>query len=262
MARLTVVTQRCPRVLDDELATLAAERGVALHEVALAGAVGAARARHVGAAEGDEEFVGFLDDDIRFDAGSLSALVTTCTGGGWGGACGVLSVPDVSTVAALAKSVFFRSIFRDPRPLAAGRRRPVASNLLSGGMSVYRRDLYDRCAHAWLDSSPDARGEDVELSYAVSRLAPLAVDPSVRVQNLSGQNVEDGSDATARGMRNLARYRDFAIHHASSPRHRLSYCLVLVGVAVRWLAAGAGRPFARAVLCEAKQALRRKAPYR
>ena len=117
LARLTIVAQGV-RVVDDDLARLAAQRGVVLDEIVSARPVGAGRARYMGALLGNEDFVGFLDDDIGFEAGSLSVLADACERVGLGGACGVVTVPRTSLVAVVVRTVCFRSIFRDPRPWA------------------------------------------------------------------------------------------------------------------------------------------------
>jgi N-acetylglucosaminyl-diphospho-decaprenol L-rhamnosyltransferase len=251
LTRLTVVSQGCESRLDDGHRRDAERRGVVLTEIALPAAVGPAQARHLGALEGDEEFVGFLDDDITFVRGALSSLVERCERDGLGGACGVLVVPEAGPAGRAVKALLFWSIFRDRRQWAAWATRPVSSAILSGGMTVYRRSLYLHCAPAWTSFVPSGYGEDVELSFSVSRLADLVVDPAVRVDNAQRQQSTGPADPTARALQHLERYRSFAARHATTRAHWLAYGGVLAGILGRGLDQGAGPAFVRAVLGEA-----------
>lgn len=255
LARLTVVAQG-GAVLGPDVQAMAARRGVACDEVVLPDAVGPAAARHIGAVRGDEEFVGFLDDDLQFATGSLSLLVERCERHGLGGACGVVDVPETSLPAVVAKTVLHRSIFRDPRPWAARSGRSSPTTLLSGGMAVYRRGLYLRCAAAWDGFDAGAIGEDAALSFAISRHAALVVDPAVRVLNLVRHQSSGPADATDRALWRLARYRSFALRHATTAGHWVAYGAVLAGVLARGLAEGAGARFSSAVLRDARLAAR------
>ena len=192
LARLTVVSQACPPVVDGELLRVAAGHGVLLEEHCLPSRVGAALARLVGAGGGGvggggggEEFVGFLDDDIAFEAGSLSDLVARCLDRGLGGACGVVTnAPENTRFHRLVKGVFFRSIFRDPRSAAVVAPTILRSPVLSGGVTVLRRRVFDLCADSLRGFPSDySWGEDFELSYQASLVSVLAIDPSVRVRN-------------------------------------------------------------------------------
>lgn len=259
LSRLTVVSQGCDACLDDGHRREAQRRGVVLSEIALPTAVGPAQARHVGALEGDEEFVGFLDDDITFVRGALTSLVERCERDGLGGACGVLVVPEAGPAGRAVKALLFWSIFRDRRQWAAWATRPVRSAILSGGMTVYRRALYLHCAPAWSSFVPSGYGEDVELSFSVSRLADLVVDPAVRVDNTQRQQSTGPADPTARALQHLERYRSFAARHASTRAHWLAYGGVLAGTLGRGLHQGAGPAFVRAVLGEAVRTVPRVA---
>ncbi|MGH9280280.1 MAG: glycosyltransferase [Acidimicrobiales bacterium] len=250
LARLTIVAQGGAHILDLDLRELANREGVAIAEVMLPERVGPDRARHVGTAQGTEEFVGFLDDDIGFDSGSLSSLVERCERETVGAACGVLSVPETGFAASLLKAILFRSIFRDPRPLATRVRRRMRTNFLSGGMAVYRRDLYARSAPAWLDLGSDAWWGDAYVSYEASRHATLAVDPAARVRNRTREVSTGPPNATARALWRLDRYRTFAHLHASTRRHWAAYGGVLVCVLGRGVVEGACPEFLRAVLGE------------
>lgn len=257
LARLTVVSQGCPALVTPELRAEAARRDIVLGEVVLPDAVGPAQARHLGALEGDEDFVGFLDDDITFEQGTLSSLVDGCERHDLGGACGVLVVPEAAPLARLVKGLLFWSIFRDRRQWAAWSRRPVRSAVLSGGMTVFRRALYLRCAASWTSFVPHGYGEDVELSFAISRLAPLVVDPALRVDNTQRQQSTGPAEPTSRALQHLDRYRAFADRHAHTRRHWLAYGVVLVGVLARGVNDGARLPFVRAVAAEGRRAAQR-----
>lgn len=254
LGRLTVVSQGCQPLVTPDLRAEAARRDITLAEVALPDAIGPAQARHLGALEGDEDFVGFLDDDITFEQGTLSALVDRCELNDLGGACGVLLVPEAAPVARFVKGLLFWSIFRDRRQWAAWSRRPVRSAVLSGGMTVFRRALYLRCAASWTSFVPHGYGEDVELSFSISRLAPLVVDPALRVDNTQRQQSTGPAEPTSRALQHLDRYRAFADRHARTRRHWLAYGVVLVGVLARGVNHGAGLPFVRAVAAEGRRA--------
>ena len=253
LARLTVVTQCREPITGAELRDAAHQSGVTVTEIRLPSPIGPCAARHVGVREGDEEFVVFLDDDLRFLSGSLSGLVDRCVREGLGGASGVVHVAETGLPSLLAKTVLHRSIFRDPRPWAGRVGRSVRSPILSGGMTVFRHELYVRCAPPCEEFGLDAVGEDVELSFAISRHASLVVDPSVRFDNLTRRQSIGPADATARAYWRLARYRSFADRHAMTPRHWLAYGAVLAGVWGR--SAGAGTGFHAAARREVRRAI-------
>lgn len=253
LARLTIVAQACS-VVDHRLQLEADRRSVVLHEVRLPDRIGPGRARHVGSQDGDEDFVGFLDDDIGFERGSLSALVDRCEVDGLGGASGVVASTGTNPAGRLAKAVLFRSIFRDRRPSARSARRPVPSDILSGGLTVYRRALYERWAPSSTEFPPDGCGEDVELSFSISRQARLVIDPSVRVRNRDRELSVGPADPDSCAVRYLDRYRRFAARHATTRGHWVAYAGVLLGVLARGVSLGAGAPFVRAVRAEAAHA--------
>ncbi|MDQ6948100.1 MAG: glycosyltransferase [Actinomycetota bacterium] len=256
LARLTVVVQGGGRVVEGSMQLEADRMRIELKELVLDRPVGPATARFTGTSEGDEEFVGFLDDDIAFDMGSLSDLVDRCEAGQFGGASGVLATADTSLLHRRVKTMLFRSIFKDLRPSSVHARRPVSSDILSGGMTVYRRALYDRSASTSFHFPPDACGEDIELSFSASRCARLVLDPSVRVRNRTRGLSMGPIGTTNRALWRLDLYRDFAARHATSRRHWLAYGLVLIGVTIRGVGEGARWTFIRSALLEGARVAR------
>lgn len=240
LGRLTVVAQR-PVSLPADVHALASERGVLLDIIALDGPIGTASARCLGAARGKEPWLAFLDDDILFDAGSLSQLVETCEREGLLGACGVVTDAEQNTAAyRMFKRLLFRGIFADPRAVAPETRRLVSSRVLSGGLTAYRRDAYERCRHTQEHFSGYSWGEDFELSYCVSARGRVAIDASVRVRNAATERTRTGN-ASEVALARLRRYHAFAGRTAVRRRDWLHYLGVLVGVLVAGVRAGGGR---------------------
>lgn len=240
LARLTVVAQR-PVCFPADLAALAAQRGVLLDVVRVDGPIGTAPARCLGTERGSEPWVAYLDDDILFDAGSLSRLVETCEREGLLGACGVVTGAEQNTAAYRAfKRLLFRGIFTDPRAVHPQTRGLVSSRVLSGGLTVYRRDAFERCRHTQEHFSGYSWGEDFELSYCVSGLGRVAIDPSVRVRNADTERARTGSPPEV-ALARLRRYHAFARRTAVRRRDWLHYLGVLVGVLVAGVRAGGGR---------------------
>jgi glycosyltransferase involved in cell wall biosynthesis len=257
MNRLTVVAQQ-PVSFPAEVHTQATQRGVQLDVVQLSAPIGTASARHVGALRGDEQWLGYLDDDILFEAGSLSQLVQTCEQEGLAGACGVVTDARQNTAAyRIFKRLLFRGIFNDPRALPPDARELVPSPVLSGGLTVYRRDAYLRCADSLRHFSGYSWGEDFELSYCVSALGRLAIDPSVRVRN-AASSIAD-LDPAEIALARLQRYRLFAQRTARERIEWVHYLGVLLGVLVVGVRAGAGRQIWLAVGREALATLSRLA---
>jgi GT2 family glycosyltransferase len=207
---------------------------------------------------GDEQWLGYLDDDILFEAGSLSQLVQTCEQEGLAGACGVVTDARQNTAAyRIFKRLLFRGIFNDPRALPPDARELVPSPVLSGGLTVYRRDAYLRCADSLRHFSGYSWGEDFELSYCVSALGRLAIDPSVRVRN-AASSIAD-LDPAEIALARLQRYRLFAQRTARERIEWVHYLGVLLGVLVVGVRAGAGRQIWLAVGREALATLSRLA---
>jgi GT2 family glycosyltransferase len=261
LARLTVVSQACPAVVDDSLRAAAVAAGVVLEERRLDSRVGAARARLVGASSSSgtgTEFVGFLDDDIAMEAGTLSDLVVLCSDLGLGGACGVVvNAAENTRPYRMLKGVFFRSIFRDPRSAAVGATGVVRSPVLSGGVTVFRRWVFDACAESMSDFPADySWGEDFELSYRASLVSLLAIDPSVRVRNqhLGMSRAEVDRDDVAR--RRIERYRGFADRHTHRRRDWAAYLGVVVGLSGMAVRQRVGGGVRRLLLAEAAHAVR------
>lgn len=257
LARLTVVSQACPAVVDDSLLALGAVVGVVVEECRLDSRVGAARARVLGS-HGDEEFVGFLDDDIAVEQGTLSDLVVLCRDMVLGGACGVVVNAAENTRAyRLLKAMLFRSIFRDPRSAAVRATGVVPTPVLSGGVTVFRRSVFAACADA-MDDFPAGYswGEDFELSYRASLISLLAIDPGVRVRNehLGMSRAEVDRDDVAR--RRIERYRGFADRHAHGPGEWAAYLGVVVALAGMSVRHGCGRDVRRLLVGEAGHAVR------
>jgi hypothetical protein len=255
LTRLTVVAQT-PVTLPVDTWDLARSRGVQLDLVQLDAPIGAALARDVGTRRGSEPWVGWLDDDILFVAGSLSQLVQTCQARALAGSCGVVVNAAQNTAPyRLFKRLLFRGIFDDPRPRALLAEDLVPSRVLSGGMTVYRREAYERCRHTQLDYSGYTWGEDFVFSYCVSSAAEVMIDPTVRVRN-EATGVRSSRDASEVAVARLHRYRDFARQQATSRRDWFHYLGVLLGVLVVGLREGGGRPVARAVGQEVTRAVR------
>jgi GT2 family glycosyltransferase len=259
LARLTVVSQACPAVVDESLSGMGAAVGAVVEECRLDSRVGAARARLVGAGVGgDEDFVGFVDDDIVLDDGTFSQLVALCQDRDLGGAGGVVvDAPENTRAYRVLKRVLFRSIFRDPRMGPPAARGVVETPVLSGGVSVFRRSVFDACSGAMNDFPADySWGEDFELSYRASLVSRLAIDRGVRVRNLhlGMSRAEVDRDDVAR--RRIERYRGFADRHAHRPGEWAAYLGVVAALAGMSVRHGCGRDVRRLLVGEAGHAVR------
>lgn len=231
LAKLTVVAQD-----EEEVPTsagrISADLGVVYREIHLPQRVGAARARLLGSRDTAEPFIAFQDDDITFQRGCLSDLVSLCLEEGLGGAAAVIEESrQLHHLHLSVKAVFFRGIFADPRAAIYRSAEAVEqSPLLPLGATVYRRDVFERCAAVLDQYALDySWGEDVEVSFCASQSSRLAIDPGVRVTNgrhYQGWNVSPTERAVAR----LQRYTRFADAHVRSRRDRLHFVLVVIAV--------------------------------
>jgi hypothetical protein len=237
LARVTVVTQDSPPVVTDDLVAAGAAIGVPVEEDLVAERIGCARARRLGSTHAATTWIGFVDDDIRFEQGHLSGLVRRAEERGWGGACGVV-VDDARNSRAYRaiKPVLFRGIFRDPRQQAAVASEPVESPVLSGGLTVFRRDVYAEVAPLAERFVGYSWGEDVTLSFAASRHHRLGIDPAVRVANLTTGSAGAASTPLAVAEERLRSYRRFAELNAHRRRDWLAYAGVALGAGAQGLA--------------------------
>jgi hypothetical protein len=254
LARLTIVSQGPHPVMGEDVVEVATN-GISVSEVSLPQPVGAAWARDLGARIGQEEFVGFLDDDIFFEQGSLSELVDHCRDNDLGGACGVVTnAAENTAVYRVMKRLLFRRIFADPRSRGPGSKMPFNSRVLNGGVTVYRRECYLRCAHTQERFSGYTWGEDFELSFCVSQHRRLAVVPTVRVRNEASGYRASGPTPRHVALRRLERYRSFAERHATSRLDWVAYAGVTVGVLAAGLRQGGGLSILRAATRELARA--------
>ena len=154
--------------------------------------------------------------------------------------------------------MLFRSIFRDPRSAAVDAVGVVPSPVLSGGVTVFRRSVFDACAEAMNEFATDySWGEDFELSYRASLISRLAIDPGVRVRNehLGMSRADIDRDDVAR--RRIERYRAFADRHAHRRREWAAYLGVVVALGGMAVRQRAGRDVHRLLVAEAARAMRR-----
>lgn len=211
-----------------------AARGAGMEIVVVSSStpLGLAGARRAGLARVSSPWVAFLDDDIEFEQGSIDDLVAHAERMGAGGAGGYVGEYDENTWSyRVLKALLFRGIFKDPRTRGRVRSRPYRSPVLSGGIAVFRHDLLLRSAHALKRFQGYGWGEDFEISFSVSRDAPLYVLPSVRVRN-GRRGLKENVAPVEIAVSRLARYRDFALAHAASRRQWAAYGLFVVGVSV------------------------------
>lgn len=237
LARVTVVTQDHPPVLTDEVVAAGRALGVPVEEERVAERIGCARARARGVAGSTATWVGFVDDDIRFERGRLSDLVAVAEARGWGGACGVV-VGDArnSRLYRAVKPALFRGIFRDPRQRALVAAAPLESPVLSGGLTVFRRDVYAEVAPLAERFAGYSWGEDVTISFAASRHHRLGIDPGVRVANLATGSAGAAATPLAVAEERLRSYRRFAELNARRRRDWLAYAGVALGAGAQGVA--------------------------
>lgn len=237
LARVTVVTQDSPAVLTDDLVAVGAALGVPVEEELVAERIGCARARRRGSERAATTWLGFVDDDIRFEQGGLSALVGVAEARGWGGACGVV-VGDTrnSRLYRAIKPALFRGIFRDPRQQALVAAEPLESPVLSGGLTVFRRDVYAEVAPLAERFVGYSWGEDVTISFAASRSHRLGIDPGVRVANLTTGSAGAAASPLAVAEERLRSYRRFAELNAHRRRDWLAYVGVALGAGAQGVA--------------------------
>lgn len=259
LSRLTVVAQGSTTAPGSELAVVAGQHGVTFEEMFLPSPVGAARARYIGATAGTEEYVGFIDDDIAFESGTVSDLVDLCVREHLGGASARITDDDpIGATRLAARSILFRGIFSDPRARLYREGATAAlTPLLPTGAVVYVRAEYDRCSSLWTEYDAGyTLGEDAELSFCVSQRRLLAVAGHVVAHNRRRRQGAPTGGA-ARAHARLVRYRAFSSAHSRSPRDELHYSLVLVALFAAVVRERAGLRAAMEVLAELRRAVSR-----
>jgi len=119
-----------------------------IHDRQIAGLVDAKR---VGSARSRSDVVCFLEDDVvlepNYIAAIASAFVRCPDMVGCGGV--ITNPPASSSIYLTAHRFFFRGIFRDPRPAVfahaeARRDQLIRCDILSGGVSAWRRDVFEK----------------------------------------------------------------------------------------------------------------------
>jgi GT2 family glycosyltransferase len=180
----------------DESATLVHElfggktqtRLVYIHDTSVTGLVDAKR---VGSARATCDLVSFLEDDVILEPDYMEQLESGFQARpGMQGCSGVITNhPRASPFYVLGHALFFRGIFRDPRVRLTraslqGATALMPSDVLSGGVSCWRRQVFD---HVQFDT---ANGfhllEDMEFSTRVVRVMGhhLFINPRARLLHL------------------------------------------------------------------------------
>lgn len=236
LSKIVVVSQDCAPVVDENIREICAEARISIVETNQRQRIGCARARRQGADDSQSPWLGFIDDDIIFEAGSLSNLIITAEQRSWAGVSGVVVGDERNSLLyRFAKSLFFRGIFRDERHTGVRRRTPFESSLLLGGITVIQRSLYDQVSHLADLFGGYSWGEDAIISYAASRTAKLGIDPRIRAQNRTFGNASAATTSYGVARARSAYYRKFAELFGETRRDWLSYALAAFGSSLQGL---------------------------
>jgi GT2 family glycosyltransferase len=123
-------------------------RLIYVHDATIGGLVAA---KQVGVQRASCEVVCFLEDDVIVEEGYVGAIELAFQADPGRKGCGgiIANPPSESRAFLWLRNLFFRGIFRDPRPrlaqrALAGGGQVCRCDVLSGGVSAWRREVFDR----------------------------------------------------------------------------------------------------------------------
>lgn len=182
--------------------TRTATRLVYIHDPSVTGLVDAKR---VGSARATCEVVCFLEDDVVLEPEYMAHIERGFEQrlDMWGCSGIITNHPRVAPMFVVAHTLFFRGIFKDPRARltlrarAAGERL-IPCDILSGGVSCWRREVFRRVP---FDTTNDFfMFEDMEFSTRVVKTLGhhLYINPRARLEHLGSTVNRDRQGARQR----------------------------------------------------------------
>lgn len=240
---LVVVDQSTEPLDRDDLARCDHVAGTAgslvyIHDTHISGLI---HAKHVGSRRATGDIVCFLEDDIVLEPEYLAQIEASFRGdAGMQGASGVVTnTPRPGSAYVFFHELFHRGVFDDPRPRVYGnlerlksdpnRSRLIPSHALSGGISAWRRGVFERVPFDLATGFHML--EDIDFSTRVQReYGPcLYINPRAR---LAHHFAPAGRDTY--GRRESRKVQEFFKFHR---KHRRDW---RDSVALAWLLLGIG----------------------
>ena len=237
--QLIVVDQSMDRICEDDLSKIRKifQEGCELeyiHNISISGLV---EAKHVGVLSAFGDIVCFLEDDIVLEPQYFSEIesyfriapnMIGCSGV-------VTNAPRKNITYLFFHSLFHQGIFYDPRPgvyanLSALSERPVESPAISGGLSAWRREVFESVPFDL--TSGFHMLEDVDFSFRVQQqYGPrLYINPRARLEH---NFAPAGRDSV--GRRESRKIREFIIFyrkHRRDSRDTFWLIWLLLGIAL------------------------------
>lgn len=235
--QLIVVDQSMDRICEEDLSKIRKilQKGCELEYIHNTSISGLVEAKHVGVFSAFGDIVCFLEDDIVLECEYFSEIesyfriapnMIGCSGV-------VTNVPRKSITYLFFHSLFHQGIFYDPRPrvyanLASHGDRPIQSPAISGGLSAWRREVFQN-VHFDLASGFHML-EDVDFSYRVQQqYGPcLYINPRAR---LAHNFAPGGRDSVRRReTRKIREFMTFYRKHRRDSRDTLWLAWLLLGI--------------------------------
>jgi len=237
--QLIVVDQSIDRISEEDLSKIRKilQKGCGLEYIHNTSISGLVEAKHVGAARAFGSIVCFLEDDIVLEREYISEIEAQfCNVPSMIGCSGVVTNAPCNNMAYLFfHGLFHKGIFFDPRPrvyanLASLGDRPIQSPAISGGLSAWRREVF-QSVHFDLASGFHML-EDVDFSFRVQQqYGPcLFINPRARLEHNFAPAGRDSFGP--RESRKIREFITFYRKHRRDSRDTVWLIWLLLGIAL------------------------------